>query len=115
MSQSTNNYTITVNGKDKMCLLNGDLAGNIPHSTDFGVEEYLDKTTGETTESKVILKTIIRNLVETFGGELPHNVIINDLEEAGLELLEYCYQTSPLYLYRDVVSGQVLQVTLNGE
>jgi hypothetical protein len=30
-SQSTNNYNISISGKDKMCLLNGDLAGSLPH------------------------------------------------------------------------------------
>jgi hypothetical protein len=63
MNQATNNYTITINGKDKMCLLNGDLAGALPHSTDFGVEEYYDKVTNEITYTKVLLKNIIRNAV----------------------------------------------------
>jgi hypothetical protein len=46
-----------------MCLLNGDIAGTLPHTTDFGVEEYYDKTTGDITYTKVLLKNIIRNAV----------------------------------------------------
>ena len=34
-----NNYTISISGKDKMCLLNGDMAGQIMNiSEDFGVK-----------------------------------------------------------------------------
>ena len=113
MNQTTNNYTITINGKDKMCLLNGDLGGNIPHSTDFGVEEYYNKVTGEVTYNKVLLKNIIRNALQTFGGELPENIIINDLDEAGLELLEYRYEDEPLYLFRNIEDYQIDNVTLD--
>jgi len=63
MNQTTNNYTITINGKDKMCLLNGDCGGNILYSTDFGVEEYLDRETNVVTYAKLLLKDIIRNIV----------------------------------------------------
>jgi len=31
-----NNYTISISGKDKMCLLNGELGGNLYASIDFG-------------------------------------------------------------------------------
>ena len=34
-SLTTNNYTISISGKDKMCLLNGDMGGNLPASIDF--------------------------------------------------------------------------------
>ena len=45
MSVSTNNYTINLSGKDKMCLLNGEVSGTINASTDFGQlqEEELDE------------------------------------------------------------------------
>ena len=41
-SQTLNNYTINLAGKDKMCLLNGDVAGNIPAVTFF--DSYSDQT-----------------------------------------------------------------------
>ena len=43
-SISTNNCTISISGKDKMCLLNGDLGGQLFASIDFGTEETLVKT-----------------------------------------------------------------------
>ncbi len=36
-------YTITLNGKDKMCILNGELGGQLFASIDFGKEEYAKK------------------------------------------------------------------------
>ena len=33
---SQNNFTISISGKDKMCLLNGEVAGSLPASVDFG-------------------------------------------------------------------------------
>jgi hypothetical protein len=42
---------------------------------------------------------IIRNAVHTYGGEPFHNIIINDLDTYGVELLEYRHDV-PLYLYR---------------
>ena len=41
MSVQSNNFTISLNGKDKMALLNGEVGGSINASTDFGkIEEY---------------------------------------------------------------------------
>ena len=34
---TTNSVNVSISGKDKMCLLNGDLGGNLPASIDFGV------------------------------------------------------------------------------
>jgi hypothetical protein len=36
MSVQGANFTISINGKDKMCLLNGEVGGSINASTDFG-------------------------------------------------------------------------------
>lgn len=110
-SQSTNNFTINISGKDKMCLLNGDLAGALPHSVDFGIEEYYDKNTGITTYTNIPIKNIIREAVQNFGNELAHNIIINDIEDAGLELLEYRGDT-PIYLFREVNSDQFINMTI---
>lgn len=41
-SINTNSRTISIQGKDKMCLLNGDLGGSLPSIIDFGREEWYD-------------------------------------------------------------------------
>lgn len=112
-SYGTNNYTINISGKDKMCLLNGDLAGALPHTTDFGIEEYYDKENNITTYTSVPLNRIIRESVQNFGNELPQNIIINDLEDAGLNLLEYRGDT-PIYMFRNVDTDTFMNMTLNG-
>lgn len=111
-SQTTNNFTCTINGKDKMCLLNGDIAGHLPHSTDFGVEEYLDKVTNTITYTKIPIKQIIKNAVITFGNELAQNIIINDLDEIGLELLEY-RGDSPMFMFKKEIEDEFTQMTFN--
>ena len=98
-SYNTNNATISINAKDKMCLLNGDIGGTLESSVDFGTIEEEDNN-GVWKINKIPIADIIRNMVHTYAGEPFHNIIINDLENYGLELLEYRYDV-PMYLYRE--------------
>mgnify|MGYP003457225251 CR=1 FL=1 len=43
-----------------MCLLNGDIAGNLYADVDFGREEYHDLETDTITYKKVPIKIIIK-------------------------------------------------------
>ena len=97
-SRNTSSFNISIQGKDKMCLLNGEVGGQLESSIDFGTIEEEDKN-GNWVIRKLPIQEIIRNAVHTYGGEPYHNIIINDLDTYGLELLEYRYDT-PLYLYR---------------
>ena len=98
VSRSINNLTITLQGKDKMCLLNGEVGGNVESSVDFGKLEEIDQD-GHKVFHKIPIPEIIRNLLIHYGHEQYHNIIINDLDEYGLELLEY-RGIKPLYLIR---------------
>ena len=113
-SQTTNNYNISISGKDKMCLLNGDLGGSLPASIDFGVEEYFDIESGVTTYNNIPIPQIIREAVHGYAGEPYHNIVINDLDEAAVELLEYRGDV-PLYMIRNVNSDEFINYTVNGE
>lgn len=99
-SRNTNNFTISINGKDKMCLLNGEVSGSLESSVDFGVIEE-ETADGVWAIRKVPIVDIIRNAVHTYAGEPYWNIIINDLDTYALELLEYRYDT-PMYLHRSV-------------
>ena len=116
-AHATNNFTIQLQGKDKMCMLNGELGGALTSSVDFGTVEDIITIDGEkqTKITKLTLKEIIRNAVHLYGGEPLHNIIINDLDMSGLELLEYRYsEDTPLYLYRDARKGTMFDnVTLD--
>lgn len=111
-SKSTSGYTVNINGKDKMCLLNGDLSGALAHTTDFGIEEYYDSKTGATTYTSIPIKNIIREAVQNFGNELPNNIIINDIDDAGVELLEYRGDIT-LYLLKNIKTDVITNMTIN--
>lgn len=96
-SQSTNSYTVSIQGKDKMCLLNGTLGGTIMSLTaDFGTETIEDES-GESYKQDLPIKNIIREVVHEYAREPYHNIIINDLDTYGLELMEY-RGSSPMYI-----------------
>lgn len=113
-SQTTNNYNVSISGKDKMCLLNGDLGGSLPASIDFGIEEYFDVESGVTTYTSIPIPKIIREAVHAYAGEPYYNIVINDLDEAAVELLEYRGDV-PLYMLRDVNADEFVNYTINGD
>lgn len=102
-SHSTNNFTINLQGKDKMCRLNGEVGGTFNSEIDFGSMDVIDAD-GITTNIKLPIKDIIRNMLHAYASEPYHNIIINDLDTFGLELLEYRYDNEDLFLYRPVGS-----------
>ena len=112
VSYGTNNYTINISGKDKMCLLNGDLGGTLPHITDFGIEETYNKDKNITTYKSIPIRQIIFEGVQNFGSELASNIIINDIEDAGLDLLEYRGDI-PLFLFKEINSDIFMNMTIN--
>ena len=100
-----------------MCMLNGDVSGTLPFSVDFATIENISEDGTTITYEQIKVKDIIRHAVEELGGELPHNIIINDLEESGLELLEYKGE-DPIYLFRnesDANDATFSNFTLDGD
>ena len=114
-SRSTNAFNISIQGKDKMCLLNGEVGGNIESSVDFGVEEIVNAL-GYIEFKKIPIPEIIKNMIHHYAGEPYHNIIINDLDQYGLELLEYRYDDD-LYLYRDAHADTMYfdNILINGD
>jgi len=102
-----------------MCLLNGEIGGTLNSSVDFG--QY-DIEVGREEESnrpifktiKYPIKDIIREMVHTYANEPFYNIIINDLDDAGLELQEYRYNT-PMYIWRKQGSYDYFNGSLIGE
>lgn len=118
MNVQTNNFTISLNGKDKMCLLNGEVGGSINASTDFGkLEEYETLGNGEIVRNiiDIPIVDIIKNAIHVYAGEPLQNIILNDIDNYGLELLEYRGDKEhPLYMPRRVDTGEVSNMTTNG-
>ena len=72
-----------------MCLLNGDVGGNLTAlSYAFDIVEE-ENGYNSYYKKKLPLRYIIREAVHTFANEPYHNIIINDLDDWGLELLTY--------------------------
>ena len=103
VSRSATNFSINISGKDKMCLLNGEIGGTLNSSIDFGTIQEENKD-GDLVIKKLDIRDIIRNIVHVYGNEPYYNIIINDLDSLGKELLEYRYDT-PIYLYKSEDEG----------
>ena len=110
-------HNISISGKDKGCLLNGEFGGTIPSTTNFGemdINEEDDEGNVITTTINIPIKDIIKNSVITFGGESLHNIVINDIDTYGMELMAYKGQ-EPLYMLFDESSQMVTNMTFNGK
>ena len=111
-SVAAKKWTISIKGKDKMCLLNGEFGGNLPHNNDFGIVWVMEKD-GTKHKEPIDIHTIVSEAVRNYGSELPSNIIINDLENVGVELLEYRGNT-PMYMFRKEEDDIFTNMTFNG-
>lgn len=115
-SQSLTGWNISIQGKDKMSLLNGDIGGVITaNSVDFGVlKKYIKDENGKDIliKEKYLLKDIITEAVHEYAKEPYHNIIVNDLDDLGLELMEYRGDTDMFMLY-DLEINEVTNFTFN--
>lgn len=114
ISSNTNSYTISINCKDKMCLINGEIGGKLPYSIDWGIEDYYDNNTGILYHNKIPIKTIIKEAIQNYGNELAQNIIINDIEDYGYEMIDYKGDTT-MYLFYHISQSIYDNMTLNGD
>ena len=112
INKSTNNITISISGKDKMCRLNGEISGNMPAQWDWGSIDDYNYDTDITTNTKIPLKTIIYNAVHQFAQEPIQNIIINDLDTYGYELWEYLGD-EPMYYFKEISTGNYKYMTFD--
>jgi hypothetical protein len=78
-STSATSATISLKGKDKMCLLDGTIGGVLPATVTFHEGTEVDEA-GNVTVSSIPIFTIIKECVTFYGKEQESNVIINDVE-----------------------------------
>ena len=107
-AQALNNFTMSIQGQDKMCLLNGSCGGAIGQTTNLGQYIYDDIELNKEVRVDRKLKDIVFDLVHTYGLEPIQNIIINDIDNYGIELLEYRGET-PLYLFKKYWDGMESQ------
>ena len=68
LSRGTGGVTMSLNLKDKMCLLNGDVGGTLPASVTFSEMEYLDENDNIIIEQPTLFQ-IIQEAVNHWGSE----------------------------------------------
>ena len=85
-AQQVNDYTIQLSGKDKMCLLNGDIGGVFNAETDLGKEE-IEQEDGSYKKTFRSIPYIIREMVHYYAQEPFNNIVIKDISELALEAI----------------------------
>lgn len=102
ISRSTSGWTISISGKDKICLLDGTVGGTFPASVTFH-ESYIYDNEGNLTIVNPTIFQIIYEAVNHWGGEAIENIIISDLEETVRLLVKYI-GGKPIYFNNDYTS-----------
>ena len=93
-------FSISLQGKDKMCLLDGSVGGSIFAAHDFGKIEILQDGDEQTFEyDHILIHDIIKNAVHEYAFEPYKNIIINDLEDCSVEMIEYLVDDLPMIVY----------------
>lgn len=88
LSQSTNGMSISIQGKDKMSLLDGTAGGVFPAQTNLGEIEAVDEY-GNIYYEHPTIYMIIQEMVCHIGGEHINNIFINGLDKQVKQLLKY--------------------------
>lgn len=105
ISSGTDGITISLQLKDKMCLLNGECGGIIPASTTFHEYDTVDEN-GKIVTLKPTIYQIIQELVNHFGGEQLSKIIISDLDTRVRQVMKWI-GSSPLYIITRVSGGTI--------
>lgn len=105
ISHGADGVTISLQLKDKMCLLNGECGGVIPASTTFNEYETVDEN-GNFFLTYPTIFQIIQELVNHFGGEQLGKIIISDIDTRVKKVMKWV-GSSPLYVIKDAEGGTV--------
>ena len=96
ISRGLNGTTVSIQLKDKMCLLNGECGGTLPAQTQFDEYETIDEK-GNLVIEKVLISQMIRELVNHFGGEQLSKIIISDLDDRVKQVMKWT-GSKPVFL-----------------
>lgn len=97
MNSSTSSaVNLTLQLKDKMCLLNGDVGGRLPSAVQFDTMTT-QLADGTITTQKVLYYNIITELVHHWGEEDLNNIIIQDVPLRIRQIMNW-NGTNPVYI-----------------
>ena len=97
ISRSNDGVTISIQLKDKMCLLNGDAGGVLPAAVSFHDKESIDAE-GNIVIKKPLISQIITEAVHHFGKQSLANIIVEDLDDEVKQVMRWMGDT-PIYYY----------------
>lgn len=101
VARSTGGWTISINGKDKMGLLDGTVGGTLPASVAFHeIYEQTDSNSQDIIIKYPTIYQIIQEAVHHYGKENINNIIINDLDLDATMLIQYVGE-EPIYFNSD--------------
>lgn len=103
ISRGNGGTTISLQLKDKMCLLNGECGGTISASVDFHVLDTIDEY-GEYVQVYPTIFQIIQEVVNHFGGEQLGKIIISDVDTRIKKVMKWI-GGSPLYVATTINGG----------
>ena len=112
VSTSLNSTTISITGKDKMCLLNGDVGGIFNAETQLDIERTYDDN-GNYIEQKKPIVYIIKELIHHYAQENFYNIIINDIDKLQLKMLTN-NSGSDFYLIENMQTGHIVDIANKG-
>lgn len=107
ISHGVNGTNVSLQLKDKMCLLNGEVGGTLPASVTFNEVETYDEN-GNLYIFTPTMYQIIQEAVNHFGGEQLGKIII-DLDTRVKKVMKWIGST-PVYLYDE---GNGYEMTTN--
>jgi hypothetical protein len=113
VSASYSNETISLQLKDKMCLLNGECGGTLPASTTFDEYDTQDSKGNWIVENPTIYQ-IIQEVVSHFGGEQLSKIFISDVDSRVKKVMKWI-GSSPLYIVKTTQNGTTQYETYTNE
>lgn len=90
--------TINLSAKDKMIKLTGDLGGVFNSTVEFDSINIETDQKGIFQKNKINLKTLITELIHTYGQEPYEKIFIYDLDDYGLNSISYQGE-EPVYVF----------------
>lgn len=109
MNSSTSSaVNLSLQLKDKMCLLNGDVGGILPATVRFDLMTT-QLADGSIVEQKVLYYNIITELVHHWGEEDLSNIIIQDVPLRIRRIMQWNGDT-PIYLFRDTDNNYQIEI-----
>ena len=96
LNRSVSGVTLSLTLSDKMCLLNGEMGGNLPAATVFSEADVLDAD-GNYVKEYFLIKDIIRTLIEQYGGIKKYT--ISDVDDTTFKVMKWGGNNT-LYKYK---------------